>query len=524
MTASRPMAPRGRVLLFLGLLALAGTVRPGAARAGDDVEAAEAALAKGDVRAALDALRRLAAAPGGAEDVRVQAGLGTALLRADDPQGAVAAWSVVVKRRGTDLDRIALAEALLGTARQNLASGPRLSVEVVPYLRDALDQLGALKDPASVGPRRAAVEGEVRWLLGDPAAARRALSDAALSKDPQAQDLLARACYQLQDYAAAADAWTAAGNVRGAASAWAAAKDPRGVAAYVSLLRATPKDTTLLDEAVQAALFAGSVAALDQALGGAGAEAATPAEKAGWLRARGRLAEKAGRAADAVARYREAWSTAGAGSDELRTELGRALLSSSDTDPAVSAEAAALFEQTLATHPADEWARQGIDWLARRDAAAAPREWPDRTRLDRAVHLFRLLAETDATESLGWAQLGNMLRQAGDADGAVAAFRKALALNAYDASTWNDLGIALVARGDAAAARDAFQKSIEISPGDTAPRQNAGRLCWLEGDDDGAERNWAAALSGARAVGGHASLFRFLLDRSWRSRVRPDVR
>src|SRR5204863_100325 len=69
------------------------------------------------------------------------------------------------------------------------------------------------------GARRRRLVGEAKWWLKDAAGAREALSSPDLREDPFAQDLLARACYELKDFACAAQAWEAAKNPRARALA-----------------------------------------------------------------------------------------------------------------------------------------------------------------------------------------------------------------------------------------------------------------------------------------------------------------
>src|SRR5262249_17527408 len=147
----------------------------------------------------------------------------------------------------------------------------------------------------------------------------------------------------------------------------------------------------------------------------------------------------------------------------------------------------------LKVAPEDDWTRRALDWQAARDGNDAPKEWPDRTKMDRAVRLFLALAESDPANRLAWAPLGNARRNAGDAAGAVAAFDKAVEANAFDSLAWNDRGLALLAEGKDAEGLKSFEKAISIDSKDASPRQNAGRLEWLAGDDEGAAAHWLAA-------------------------------
>jgi hypothetical protein len=115
-------------VLALGLalaLGLGGGPPLRAAHAGDDaqVAAAEAALAAGDARRAIEIYRGLVEAPGGDADATFQHGLGLALLAYGDPNGAAAALRVAVRIAPTAARRIALADALLRAVREASREG-----------------------------------------------------------------------------------------------------------------------------------------------------------------------------------------------------------------------------------------------------------------------------------------------------------------------------------------------------------------------------------------------------------------
>ncbi len=504
------------VALGAGVLGAYGAVVPRALRAAraDEpaVAAAEHALEAGDVAAALAAFRTLVETPDGGKDPRVLAGLGAACLRAGAPRDALDPFGALVRLRGTAADRVAYADALLAVARGAVAAGPRSGLEVMPYLRDALTQLSAVNDPdAVVATHAARVEGEAKWLLGDVAGARRALGAPGLASDVAAQDLAARAAYAMGDYAAAAAAWKVAGHARGVALARSLAKDAGAVEAYAVLVRAAPTDLDLADEASRAAVALGAVEAFDAAL-----TEPAPGTAAMW-RLRGRLMERAGSLGPAVERYRTAKDLA-PDDVEVLSDFARARLASGPEDPVAVDEAVASFVAVLTRRPDDPWARQGLEFVARRDTDAVPREWPDRRRLDRMVTALAAIADADPADGTAWVNLGNARRTAGDLDGALAAFDRAIQGNPYDAGAWNDRGIALAAAGKAAEARASYDRAVALDPGAVAPHQNAARLARLAGDLDAADRHAAAALATARVLGGHAQLYRSILDRVWRTR------
>jgi tetratricopeptide (TPR) repeat protein len=507
------------VVALLASLLLAKT----AGAEGEDLDAAEALLAQGKAVEAVEAFRRLADASGGAPggaSPDVLSGLGRALLAAGDASAALHPLGEAAKKRGSAADRVTFAEALVAHVRARLEAGPVRSVDATPYLQDALQQAETASGDPTFAARAARVVGEAKYLQGDLPGARAALSAPALAADAYAQDLLARACYQAGDFAAAADAWTAAGNALGAASAWAAAKDRRATAAYLALVAKAPGDWGLLEAGYRAARYTGDLAAFDAGLAGLPAP-----EAAVWAvaRARGRVAEALGRPEAAADLYAEvakrrpedasAWS-----------DVGRARLRSGPDDPAAVSLAVEAFRKALALDAADPSARDELSWVAGRAAARAHGAWPDRGPLDRSIEVSALLAETDPTDAVAWRNLGNQRRVASDAAGSLDAYEKAVDANPYDAAIASDRGLALRAAGREDEALAQFEKAVEIDGAAISPRQNAGRIRWLRGEYDAAEAHYAAALRASRTTGGKPLLFRFLIDRCWRARARPDAR
>lgn len=535
---ARPRAHAARLLLVASLSLATGagdgaSLRrahaedaPSAPHAPDDVLGAAArALAAGDAERAVALLAPRFEQAEGAADPALASLLGAARMQAGTPRAALAPLEAAVQRRGGALDRVAYAEALLAVAKEAIAAGPRFGFEVTPYLRDAVSVLGTLaevgagpSDPA-VSTRAARIGGEARWLLGDLEEARRLLSAPGLRGDVVATDLRARASFLLGDYAAAALAYDEAGHVRGAAWSRIFAKDRAALAAYRSLVAASPGDAALADEAALAATTLAGVDELDAGLRQAAEAEPDAARRAGLARARGRILERAGRYGEAADRYREARALAPESVD-LLADFARARLASAPDDPDAVDEAVAVYEEVLARDPEDAWARSGLAYVAQRDTDEAARAWPDRRRIDRAVKAFRAVAAADPTDGAAWGNLGLALRMAGDDAGAEAAFARALEANPYDARTWNDLGIARVGAGRHAAALEAFDEALALEPGQTSAHQNAARLHRLAGDLEAATAHTARALATTRAVGGHALLYRALLDRTWRARAR----
>ena len=285
---------------------------------------------------------------------------------------------------------------------------------------------------------------------------------------------------------------------------------------YRDLVKETPGDEILLDEAGMAASFVGRVDDWDRTLA---TLATTPGQRAVVSRARGRLMERAGRFADAEARHREAVAAAPADGD-LKKDLARVLVNRAAESDAAAVEAGAIYLALLGESPDDATVREGLDYLAQREAALAPKELPDTTRLDRAVAWFKALADTDPENPTAWAQLGVACRLAGAGAEAVAAYDRAVALNPFDPGLENDRAIAVLATGDRAGALVGFEKAAAADRNETSPRQNAGRLRRQAGERDRATVHWAEALAATRTVGGTPMLYRSLLDRLWRDRAR----
>jgi tetratricopeptide (TPR) repeat protein len=507
-----------RVLLLLALAsALAGA--PTVAYAEDEVDRCEMLLVEGKTREALACFRRLAEGPLGA-DPRVQAGLGFALFTLGEARAAVEPLRRAAATRGNPSDHVALAEALIGSAEERMKAGPALSIDVVPFLKDALAALDAAGDAADVAAPRAFLRGKAHWLLDDPAAARTALASPLLATDRRSADLRARIAYAAGDFASAAAEFEKSGNPHAAATAWYAAKDGRAVDAYVALLRANPGDEALLEEALGAARTTKRAGDLERAL--ASIEPAASV-RAAWLVARGRLADADGRPDDALARFREA---AAADPEDPRPLVRQADLrwSRSPDDPVAVEEAVRALLDALTKAPDDRNARWVLEAIAAREAGGAAALWPDRTRLDRAIAVYEALVKADPGDADAFANLGNARRLAGEPEAAIAAYDRGVEANPHNPLVWNDRGLALLAAGRDDDALASFEKAASVDPSAISPRQNAARLLWLRGDYAAASRHLLAATRTARATTGSPMLYRFLLDRVERARARPDAR
>jgi tetratricopeptide (TPR) repeat protein len=513
---------RVSVPVLLALLAFA--VPCARADEASDRAAAEALLAEGRGAEAADALRALldamaernAPAP---ERAPVLALLGRALLLSGDAQGALPVFEDSLEAREDASTRLDYAEALVTVARENLESGGATAARVVPYLDDALASAGRAVEEG-FRARRTRVVGEAHYWRGDLEEAVRILGapgaePAIDAASRRSLEILAHALYRLSRWSESADAFRRAGNLRGEASAWAAAREG-GKAAEIHrrLLEQNPGDAALLAEAVQAARFTGAQRALADAL------ATIPASGpvlARFTHARGVLLRDLGDPS-AEALFADAAAADPAWSAPL-VEGARGLLLAGSGDGAADALIEAMHRDPSDSAARDlAWYQAGRDYTAGTSGGASP------AILARAVRLLEALVASDPEDPLAWANLGNARRLAGDAEGAVEAYDRARELASSDASVLSDRGLALVSAGRDGEALAAFEEAAAADRSATAPRQNAARILWRAGGHDRAEGHLEAAAKAAHAEGGNAMSYRFLFDRSWRTRQRADRR
>lgn len=347
-----------------------------AAWAEDDLHTQLAALDKAtgvEAIAGLESLLEAQTDP--ARKNRVRIALAKRFVREGNAYAALEHYEELTREGADDATRIAYAEALVMTARANLASGNTTAAGVVPYLADARDVVADVQaeaDPALRG-RLVRVRGEAWFYAGEMKASLAVLTPDAIAKLPEPHksacwELRAQSLYRTGDMQGAAEAFAGGGNARGAAASWAAAKDAvRTVQAYVALLKKTPHDLALLREAIWAVRYAGGAKALEQALADVAVEGGW---KARYLVARADLLELDSRTEEAVALLAEAAALDTALVDPL-LRIARIHLSDIAADPSVArGRAADVLLEALQRDPqhkdviASLWHLAGQDYQA----------------------------------------------------------------------------------------------------------------------------------------------------------------
>lgn len=438
-------------------------------------------------------------------------------------------WGRLLEAVDAPRIRVAYAEALLATGDTNARSGGAKGREVYPYMLDAIDISKPLEGdvrksltPALRVRLGLAVAGALYW-QNRIEAARARLDETDLAGAPASllrthHLLLADLCYRLRDYPAAARSWTAAGHDRGAATAWTAARDSKqAMAIYVSLLETSPEDEGLLADAIRSARFAGGAPELLAWVEGRLA-AAEGAAQAPWLRAKAQLHEILTQPEEA----RATWLRAAEAAPEDATahyQLGRLALLSERTRGAVArADALTAFLAALERDPEHARARIGLNHIAGLDYADMWRNAAQGPAFKRAAAALEALVRLAPDDAMHHANLGNTLRVGGRHEQALAAYARAREENPYDPAILSDQGLALSGAGQAEAGLAAQEASVELDSEHLAGRQNAARVHWRAGRDEAAAKHLSAGVEIARLNDNHPMTYRFLLDRTWRTR------
>jgi tetratricopeptide (TPR) repeat protein len=126
-------------------------------------------------------------------------------------------------------------------------------------------------------------------------------------------------------------------------------------------------------------------------------------------------------------------------------------------------------------------------------------------RTDAAIQAFRKAASSGHADAAPLAEfnLGVLLEEQGDADGAKAAYRQAIDSGHADAAPTaaRNLGVLLKGQGDADGAKAAYRQAIDSGHADQAPRAavNLGVLLEEQGDADGAKAAYQQAIDSGHA-------------------------
>ncbi|MHC5009721.1 MAG: hypothetical protein ACYTG6_02095 [Planctomycetota bacterium] len=475
---------------------------------------------------------RLAAAQeagaGDAELAALHASLAEALVREGEAYAALQHLEAVLAKRDRPEDHLRYGEVLLRIARENMQSLQASSVQVLPYLLDALDAARAAGDDVDVQARRRHLEAESRYWMGDLDLAAAAWEATAFDDLPEgearrARELWGHALYGLGRHAEAAAAFRAAGNQRAEASAWSAAGDgEKAIGAYAPLLRAMPGDRTLLDEAFRAARFAGAEETLAKLLAGLDTNDLEGADRAVLLVTRARVAAAMGEVRAAL-NLLEVAATADPASAEPLMLWGSLRLDAPASEPGDPMdEAVDAWIRALERDPTHAQAASALWITAGNDYGSA---WRSPDALARSLRAQRAIVEhvprgNPDWEGLGlaWSNLGNTLRIAGLLEEALEAYDRAVEAEPYDPTIRSDRGLVLSALGRDDDALAAFEAAIDLDAAFEPARQNAARAHWRAARDAEAEAHLAAALESARATGRGAMRYRFLIDRVARTR------
>ena len=77
------------------------------------------------------------------------------------------------------------------------------------------------------------------------------------------------------------------------------------------------------------------------------------------------------------------------------------------------------------------------------------------------------------SDAASWFELGALLKDAGDADGAIDALRHAAALDDTDAGAFNTLGLLLKRKGDLEGSKQAFAKAAALRDAEAKKKAKA---------------------------------------------------
>jgi tetratricopeptide (TPR) repeat protein len=114
--------------------------------------------------------------------------------------------------------------------------------------------------------------------------------------------------------------------------------------------------------------------------------------------------------------------------------------------------------------------------------------------LEGAIREYKKAIELDPQWAYPYNGLGNVLKEQGDLDGAIREYRKAIELDPEDAYPHNNLGIALRNKTDLEGAIREYNKAIELEPQWAYPHVNLASILHTRGDLEGAIREIQVAI------------------------------
>ena len=136
-------------------------------------------------------------------------------------------------------------------------------------------------------------------------------------------------------------------------------------------------------------------------------------------------------------------------------------------------DAAAIYQQLLTDNAGDADAAHLLGLVCLRN-----------NDFDSAIRLIRGAVEHDPDNPIYHANLGNVLKDAGQLADAIAAYRRALALHPGYAEIHNNLGYALQASGMIEEGIGHYRKAITLRPADYRAHYNLGNALFLIGKSE----------------------------------------
>jgi serine/threonine protein kinase/Flp pilus assembly protein TadD len=153
-------------------------------------------------------------------------------------------------------------------------------------------------------------------------------------------------------------------------------------------------------------------------------------------------------------------------------------------------EALALLEGARERNPDDFWLNF---WLAK-STAGEDYARGDRVRQEEAIGYYRAALAAKRESAAAHTNLGVVLAEKGDLDGAIRSYQEAARLDPTLALAYYNLGNALRQKGDRAGAIHHFYEAIRLDPTDARSHTNLGILLDVKGDLEGAIGRYREAI------------------------------